>query len=239
MATLTGSRTSAGINYYTWDAVDVNLSTTGFAAGTTWSFRLQATGYSGSDQIGYDVALKHAAPDTTECFHWTGITPSGSPLSLITYGPTVVGSGIEWTSTSGATGCTDFTRITFSIHTYKYPGTDTVTWNWEVDYTPATISAICVYGVSKQQPATALVQATYPLLDDIGLIEEGPWALPFILAHVGLGIDIDTLCSAPPPLDSAITAADWTTTAPSPFQSRADAKLWNKFQINLWQKFCK
>ena len=170
MVTLSGHRVSTGISYYHQDGFFVDLSTAGFAAGSTWSVTFTATAGTDGFQIGYDAFLMRADPSEEHCFHWSAITPGDSPHTPMIYGPAHVGDGSEWTATVGATGCTDFTRIYLQIRTYLYPELRNVEWDWSVTYTgTGGTVAPCAYGTQPKAGVGLVLVPSVGIATAIGL----------------------------------------------------------------------
>lgn len=239
MTTLSGHRSSPSINYYSGDGFSVDLSTAGFAPGSTWTFTLHCTSSSCVDQIGFDVYLQRPLPSNEACFHWSTITPSGAPLTSFTYGPHLVGDGVEWGGVSGATGCTDFTRVTFAIKSYTYPGACSAEWDWSITYTgTGGTVGLCAYGTEIKIPGGQVAEMSTGLLEAMGVIAEAPWAIPAILATAGTYIALDQLCSRPKPTELNIDASDWSTPNPVAPGNLAQGKIAHNFICKAWDFFC-
>ena len=134
-------------NYYSHIEGEANFPSAGFAPGTPFTITVQCTSSvpEVTDQIGFDVYLRRAAPSTESCFHWAyGITPSGAPHTPISGTWPYVNdpTSIEWTATVGATGCDDFTRIVLNAFVFSYPGTWNITMHVTVSYTPSVVSGV-------------------------------------------------------------------------------------------------
>lgn len=235
MVTLSGTRTSPGINYYTTDSVTVDLGTTGFQPGSTLTVRLQATAWTITDQIGFDVALHRASPDSQNCMHATYITPSGNNGAEQTQTWSPYNSGVEWTGAANATGCMDFSRITFGIRTYQYPGSSSVTWTWSVTYSPVA-GAICAYGTEHNPAAEPYAFITGALVD-AAVIAMGGGALAVVAFDALIGAPfIGPTCDANPVMPPAITSDDFLpgTVIPKPgslgtFKDNLVYSLWGFF----------
>lgn len=239
MTTLSGHRSSPSVNYYSGDGFTLDLSTAGFAAGSTWTFTVHATSSSCVDQVGYDVYLQRPAPSTEACFHWSTITPSGDPTVSFTYGPKHVGDGVEWGAVSGATGCVDFTRITFAVKSYTYPGACSVEWDWSVTYTGSGGGApICAYGHGRKPGVTAVAVISIGLIASIGVAAFDPILLPYLGGVMGTALMVDQLCSLDKPVDQVIHEADWGLPSPAGIGTLAQYKLLQNFRNVLWDFFC-
>lgn len=239
MTTLSGHRSSPSINYYSGDSFSVDLSTAGFAPGSTWTFTVHCTSSSCVDQIGFDVYLQRPLPSNEACFHWSTITPSGAPLTSFTYGPHLVGDGVEWGGVSGATGCTDFTRVTFAIKSYTYPGACAAEWDWSITYTgTGGTVGVCAYGTERQPSVPqAIAIVTVGLLVAAGVVLE-PWLLGGLIGILGSAVSINALCSTVKPADQVIAESDWTSPFPGGVGSLAHHKIALNVQNKLWDFFC-
>lgn len=239
MTTLSGDRPTTGINYYAHSYAEVDLGTAGFAAGSSWSFTVQLTSTTCTDQIGYIVELLRPLPSTEACFRWTGITPAGAPLTLLSYGPSTVGSGIEWTSTSGATGCTDFTRVRFEFFSYSYPGACDATMHWSITYTgTGGTVGVCAYGVEPLIANPFILPVTAAALASVGVYFSNPWtAIP---AGILLGTQLasNLICAEPKPVDQVISFEDWTTPDVAPYMTVGNHKQVRNILNLFWDQLC-
>lgn len=239
MTTLTGDASFTGLNYYNGNNISVDLGSAGFEHGTQWSFTLQITATTCTDQIDVEVMLQRPLPDTEFCFHWQDITPSGAPLHTFSYGPANVGVGVEWTGTAGASGCIDFTRILFYVKPYTYPGACDISIHYSVTFTPLSgMVPLCAYGTMRKPGVDQIAIISTGLLLTAGIISFQWWMVPLMGSMLGSAIAVDDLCSTLKHTDVTIDPVDWTTADPSGIGTVAQHKFLLNVTNALWDFFC-
>lgn len=218
------------MNYYTSAYSTIELPAPGFAPGAQFSLQVQATSYNGTAQIGYDVYFRRPLPDEQSCFHWSGITPSGSPLQQLTGAFPPPPQGVEWAGVSNATGCLDFTRVILGVRDFDYPGTRHVEWTFTLTYVPTSLpGGYCQYGtqLKPNSPVTLILD---------------PNTLQLVFAELGAGnvalaffdllysfVDVNALCGEGLPGVINIDLSTWQQSLES---------HWQVFKWAAWYLYC-
>jgi hypothetical protein len=223
--------TGSGVaNFYDKLTASANLESIGFAPGARFTIKAQATAFDGTDQIGFDVYFRHDLPDEQNCFHASWITPSGSPMQQVTGDFAPPPNGVEWTGTSGATGCLDFHRVVVVAFPYKYPGTNNLSFQVDVTYTPSTLlPAYCPYGTRAKSGTPLSTIVTPNTISAILDLVDAPWAVQAFAAIAGNFLDINELCGRGPASGVTIDMSTWGASAVS---------LWQTFLWASWWSYC-
>lgn len=104
--------------------------------------------------------------------------------------------------------------------------------------TPPPASEFCEYGYEKRDIAYKVARLDWgTLVSMIGA--RGAWAIPLLYGTIGQYIDVDTLCSGPPPPLLELTPLDFIEIATPFWNNPGKAKAAHNVRSLLWDRFCK
>lgn len=217
-------------NFYTPIGDTWLLGYTGFAAGSKFTVKVEVLEYTGTAQLGYIMHLTKDPAPNGPCFVSSWITPAGNPRQTVTGTFDMANPGVEWTATSGASGCLDFDRMYFEVKAYDYPGSWTVHIRISLSFIPSGLPPVhCQYG-TRLKSGTPLTVLVSPDFVDLTLTAIGvPWAASVFAGYLYKLLDLNQLCASPPAQGVTIDMTTWTSSAES---------VWRTFQWASWYSNC-
>jgi hypothetical protein len=214
VARLQGSLSGA-VNYYQRISQWYQLTSIGFSKTATFQFQFQATRYDCTEQIGYRLEFFRTQADPNPCFKADYITPSSNPMGVVTQVYQAPPNGIEWTGTSGATGCTDFEWARVTQYCYHYPGICNLDTTFVLDYSVSDVAPqYCIYGTQKIPGQSGAILITQEFLQAVADKINLKWAIDLFKPFVGSYVPTDDICGSAPPVWDEIKT-HWMTFPPT------------------------